>query len=181
MCSEQHVEEPPVWADRKKALLLMDVFYQYHGQYLAEQARNVYGVATISVFSDYMRGYFLIEEPEEKEQYLAMCMPDEANVKEWRQSLDGLELVAVSCDSDSGLADAERLGAMLNVTFHNGSNEARRNKYLMIETVGKAGLPVVKQRLCQTMDETCNFAKELGITESRNVHVVVKPIRGVAL
>jgi hypothetical protein len=168
--------------------------------YLAHMAKQVYGVATVIVFSDYMKGYFLMEQPPDIEQMMTMCMPSTQEEKEnWCRPLEGYELVAISCESDSGLADAERLGDLLHLSRHNGVNEARRNKYLMLETVGAAGLPVVKQRLCRTLEEACEFAtRDLGITSSSSSssssepssttttlqperkYVVVKPIRGVA-
>jgi hypothetical protein len=195
-----YIEEPPVWAVEKRALVLMDVFSEYHGMYLAHMAKQVYGVATVVVFSDYMKGYFLMEQPSDIEQMMTMCMPTIQEQKEnWCRPLEGYELVGISCESDSGLADAKRLGVSLNLSRHNGFNEARRNKYLMLETVGAAGLPVVKQRLSQNLEEACEFAtRDLGITTStissssepspttttlqspEKKCVVVKPIRGVA-
>jgi hypothetical protein len=174
------VDEPPVWGTPKRALVLMDVFCDYHGMYLAHRAKHVYGVAIISVFSDYMKGGFeRQEEGTYDENVMTMCMPSADQVDEWCQPLQGYELVAISCESDSGLVDAERLGELLKLKHHNGINEARRNKYLMLEAVGAAGLPVVQQRLCSAVEEACEFARELGMGEQAKC-VVVKPIRGVA-
>ena len=177
------IDEPPVWAKEKRALLLMDVFSEYHGYYLAHRARELYGVATIFVFSDYMRGFFEQSRPEDLDEMLGMCMPDSNEAKEWCRHLNGIELTAISCESDSGLADAERLGVILGLTYHDGFNEARRNKYLMNEAAGDAGLSIVKQRLCKNVAEAIAFATELGIesqASSNQPMVVVKPVRGVA-
>jgi len=58
-------------------------------------------------------------------------------------------------------------------------HEARRNKYLMQESAHrKAGLAVVKQKLCETIDDVRAFAGDLFALQQRRV--VVKPIRGVA-
>ena len=63
---------------RIKVLILMDSFCEVHGQFLAERARDAYGVATLPVYSDYMRGYFLHlqpdDRPENMEETLSMCM-----------------------------------------------------------------------------------------------------------
>ncbi|KAG7347744.1 biotin carboxylase [Nitzschia inconspicua] len=182
-----------------KALILMDAFCDYHGLYLAERARQVYGVATISVLSDYMAGYFLQQHSkqsdhgESPDELLSQAMPSSLEeAKIWLQSLQqvhGLEdIVAVICESDPGLAHAEQLGEWLNVKYQNNNgpkgaiNEARRNKFLMMETLRAAGVPVVQQQLCQTEDEAVEFASQLGLTESSfstsPTRVVVKPCRG---
>lgn len=175
------VQEPRVWAEPKRALLLMDVFSEYHGIFLSHQAREAYGVATVSVLSNYMRGYFEKEEAEEMDRWKREFLPDEDNFQEWKQSLQDYELVAISCESESGLGDAEKIADKLKLTHHNGFNEARRNKYQMIEAVREVGLEVVKQRLCQNIDEALAFAEELGVqSEEGEKWVVVKPVRGVA-
>eukprot|EP00957_Ditylum_brightwellii_P018286 1377505-Ditylum_brightwellii.AAC.1 len=100
-------------------------------------------------------------------------MPSESEKDGWCEALKGHDLVAIVCESDSGLADAERLGVLLNTTYHNGVDEARRNKYLMVERVKEAGLAVVKQRLCKTLEEACDFAKELGVDSGGDSDVCV--------
>jgi hypothetical protein len=177
------IERPPVWAEKKRVLLMMDVFSRYLGLYLSQRAKEVYGVAVITVFSDYMKGYFSLTEPENLGELLTMSMPLPDQKDEWCRPLKDYDLVAIYCESDSGLADAERLGVLLNLTHHNGINEARRHKYLMNEVVGAAGLPVVRQRLCKSAAEARSFAVELGMASEAGAsvtkRVVVKPVRGV--
>ena len=159
----------------------MDVFSDYHGMYLAHVAKHVYGVAVVPVFSDYMKGYFQMNQPDNFEQLMSMCMPSPEQKGQWSLPLQGYELVAISCESDSGLADAERLGDLLNVSHNNGVNEARRDKYKMIDALAAAGLPVVKQSLCDTVEEAREFCTNvLGLGSDRAKCVIVKPIRGVA-
>jgi biotin carboxylase len=88
------------------------------------------------------------------------------------------EIVALVCDSDSGLADAEQLADWLNVTTRNpgGVCENRRNKYLMIESVKDAGMGTVKQRLCTSREVAIEFATSLLLSSADRV--VLKPIRG---
>ena len=183
------IQEPRIWADSpKRALILMDVFSEYHGMFLSHQAREAYGVATISVVSDYMKGFFLRQEqsPEDLGYHQSRkreFMPsDEKEYDSWIAQLQEYELVAISCESDSGLADAERFASRLNVTHHNGFNEARRNKFQMIQTVEEiAGLEVVRQKLCDNVEDALNFGKLLGVgQEDGDVWAVVKPVRGVA-
>jgi hypothetical protein len=174
-------QSPP----RQKVLVLMDVFCDYHGLFLAAKARDVYGVVTIPVYSDYMRGYFLHlhpdDRPENIDEVLSMAMPSSLEeVQEWCSKLDNefdgmllggaqsvngklYELVGVVCDSDSGLANAEQLADWLNVTTKNpgGVREERRNKYLMIESIRSAGIPTVQQKLCTTREEAVEFATAL--------------------
>lgn len=176
------IQEPEVWSEPRRALILMDVFSEYHGIFLSHQARRAYGVATISVLSNYMKGYFEKEAPNELDRWQREFLPSsEEDLDRWISGLTDLELVAIVCESDSGLADAERFGNRLNLTCHNGFNEARRDKFQMIETVKNAGLAVVQQRLCGTVDDSIAFGKELGVSEEDgDKWVVVKPIRGVA-
>jgi hypothetical protein len=200
-----------------KALILMDSFCEYHGMYLAERARQVYGVAIVSVLSDYMTGYFLQQQQQQEQQQhqsqgssdfqedlLSRAMPSSLEeAKAWMQQLQeshGInEIVAIVCESDPGLANAEQLGEWLNVTHqnvgpHGPVNEARRNKYLMMETLHAAGIPVVQQRLCQTEEEAIEFAQQLGVVTNESsatatataspawasgIKVVVKPVRYV--
>jgi hypothetical protein len=175
------IQEPRIWAEPKRALILMDVFSEYHGIFLSHQAREAYGVATVSVMSDYMKGFFQKEAPHELGRWKREFMPSDEDYDQWIAPLKDYELVAISCESDSGLADAERFACRLNVTCNNGFNEARRNKFKMIQTVEDAGLEVVRQRLCDNVDVALEFGKELGVTEEDGeTWAVVKPVRGVA-
>lgn len=157
---------PPVWASgKKRALIFMDKFTPYFGYYMSSRAREAYGVACINVMSSYMIGYFLREHAGLMEP-LVMAMPSPEQLKEWESQLPVDEIVGIICESDSGLADAERLGALLGLQNHDGVNEARRNKFLMVEQVGNAGLAVVQQKLCYTPEEAIEFVKELGVIEN---------------
>jgi hypothetical protein len=162
------VELPPVWASPKRGIIFMDKFTPYFGYYMSQRAREAYGVACINVMSSYMIGYFLKEHAGLMEP-LSMAMPSQEQVNEWKAQIPVDEIVGIICESDSGLADAERLGVLLGLQNHDGVNEARRNKYLMIEQVGKAGLSVVQQKLCYSPEEAVEFAKKLGIVEQEEV------------
>jgi len=61
------VRVPEVWATgtKKRGLILMDVFCPYFGLYMANNAREAYGVCTISVLSNYMKHYFAKEQPQD--------------------------------------------------------------------------------------------------------------------
>jgi hypothetical protein len=173
------IDEPLISANKKMALILLDTFSPYHGMFLADRAKRVYGVTIVPVLSDYMKGYFQLKQPEELDRLLSMCIPSEAEKEDWLKPLKEFDLVAVVCESDSGLADAEKLSMLLNTRYQNGMNEARRNKYLMIEQMREAGIPVVKQSLCKSVDEARDFAKQLGIGSQSDSCVVLKPVRGV--
>lgn len=190
-------EGPP-----EKVLVLMDGFCPYHGGYLAARARDIPGVAVVHVLSDYLRGYLLQQGGESAEDLERMRMPASAeDVQAWNDhiimgggegedSKKNVRFVAVYCESDSGLADAERLRQLLGVECQDepAVSEARRHKYLMQQTVASAGaLAVAKQKLCESVDEAQAFAQELFLSNnindsgtSSNVRCVVKPFRGVA-
>ena len=191
------IEEPKDddWAYPKRAVILMDAFSPYHGGYLAQIARDVYGVAIINVWSDYIYQYFRQKEDESEIQ--SMAIPKD--LEGWKNHGDmaSLRIEAVICESDSGLPEAEVLGEKLGLRKQNGFNEGRRDKYLMNEAARKAGLPTVEQKLCRSLEEALEFAKELqqkvkktntpGVSQDQSVPnqpktpmCVVKPIRGVA-
>lgn len=188
----------------KKVLVLMDSFCDVHGLFLAQRARDMYGVIIVPVYSNYMAGYFRLQHhrgdaPENIHELLEMCMPSSVEeTKEWRALLDEMlsmgessngensnyllppryEIVALVCDSDSGLADAEQLADWLNVTTRNpgGVCEDRRNKYLMMESIQHSGINSVKQRLSTSREEAIEFATSLLLTPTDRV--VLKPVRG---
>ena len=192
-------------------LILMDVFCDFHGQYLSVVAREVYGVRCINVLSEYMANYLTLQQ--QKHQSLSEnddfgdiqgsenempplprmpSSPEEAI--EWHRGLsetllnhqksinknyNSIEIKGLICESDPGLDDAERLSTWLNVTNHNGYNEARRNKFLTIETLASKRIPTVQQQLCETIDDAISFAEDQFSSSSAGI-VVVKPVRGCA-
>jgi len=181
----------------KKAIIIMDGFSPYHGQYLAHMAHRIYGAAVIFILSDFMARY--LYQVQQSTDHLSSRMPDLDNgneVEAWLSELPSeLQICGIYCESDSGLDDAEKLGVALGLypRCHDGINEARRDKYLMNEMVGKVGrLDVVQQKSCGTLVEAEEFAIRLGLGEetasdSGNGNdgessplVVVKPLRGVA-
>lgn len=175
--------EPPP----QRALILMDGFCHYHGRYLASRAQEVPGTAIIPVLSTYLHDFLLATRPEEASDHRRLRVPlsSPRELEAWRAQLpDRLEVVGVYCESDSGLADAEILRQALNVTCRDDPDqlEARRNKYLMQEWIReKTDLPVVRQKLCKTLQEAQAFASELWTQDGGgDEYVVVKPYRGVA-
>mmetsp|Transcript_495 Transcript_495/g.800 ORF Transcript_495/g.800 Transcript_495/m.800 type:complete len:558 (+) Transcript_495:36-1709(+) len=184
------IDEASPPARKKIALVLMDSFCVFHGGVLCRRAHFCYGITIVPIFSNYMKGFFEMQQPPDMDHLMSMCMPSEEEKEAWMKPLEGYELLAVVCESDSGLPDAERLESLLNTTFQNGFNEARRNKYMMMEKMREKGIPVVKQRLCTSVEEAIAFSRELGIEEYKegkstpqdqltSTSVVVKPVRGV--
>lgn len=179
---------------KTKAIILMDGFCPYHGQYIAKAAHHLYGAAVIHVLSDFFARY--LYQVENQTNHLSSRMPDLSNgdeVAAWMSLLPpSLEICGLYCESDSGLDDAEKLGVALGLypRCHDGINVARRDKFLMNQVVSKAGLSVVKQKSCKTLEEAEEFAKALGLNdaaseglredENDSPLVVVKPHRGVA-
>lgn len=170
-----------------KAIIIMDGFSPYHGQYLAHAAHHLYGAAVIHTLSDFMTRY--IYQVENESDHLSSRMPDLDNAQEvevWKNLIaSNIEVCGIYCESDSGLEDAEKLGVALGLypRCHDGINEARRNKYLMNEMVKESGLDTVQQKSCKTLYEAETFAKNLGLemqSNGKSPKVVVKPLRGVA-
>ncbi|KAL3774936.1 hypothetical protein ACHAW5_001298 [Stephanodiscus triporus] len=173
-----------------KAIIIMDGFSPYHGQYLSHAARHIYGAAVIHVLSDFITRY--LYQVQEQTDHLSSRLPDlerGSDVEDWFSLLpSSMEICGIYCESDSGLEDAERLGLALGLYphCHDGMNPARRDKFLMNQVLSEeGGLDVVKQKSCRTLEQAEAFARELGLSEDDNRQnssplVVVKPLRGVA-
>ncbi len=202
-CESNVVEE----GSTHRVLILMDVFCDFHGLYLTDMARVVYGVRCVHVLSDYMANYFLSKQEQRMELMgdregfedrmppLPPRMPSShEEASEWHRELvekllddqksigknyNDVEIKGLICESDPGLDGAEQLSAWLNVTNHNGYNEARRNKFLTISTLASKGIPTVQQKLCDSVEEAIEFATNQFSSLSAKI-VVVKPVRGCA-
>jgi hypothetical protein len=194
-----------------RVLILMDVFCDFHGRYLTEMAREVYGVRCIYVLSDYMANYMTFKQQHRRQQDQDDDFDDREGIEkemppfprmptspeetiEWQRDLvedlldhlksinknyNDIEIKGLICESDPGLDDAERLSTWLNVTNHNGYNEARRNKFMTNSAVASRKIPTVGQKLCDTVEAAIEFATDQFSSLSAKV-VVVKPVRGCA-
>ncbi|GAX26982.1 hypothetical protein FisN_9Lh288 [Fistulifera solaris] len=160
----------------------MDSFCYYHGGYLAACTQDIPNTVVIPVLSDYLADYCQANDPDDVEKWESMRMHHwQERLQEFTATHNGAaERIAVYCESDSGLADAEALRQQLvsqgrNVLHDNPIElEARRNKYLMQKCLQETTcLPTVRQRLCHSLNETLEFWEQEG-------RVVVKPHRGVA-
>ena len=161
---------PNTWAggQRRIGVVYMDAFSPYHGMYVSQMAVQAWGVGIVYVLSDYMEAIFTNKKQDDPDQ-LERRIPDSDSqaFDEWLSKLP-FEPVALICESDSGLSAGEHLGRRLGLKKHDGVNPARRDKYLMNEAVGQAGLPVVQQKLCSTLEEAKAFAKGLGLSEEES-------------
>lgn len=186
-----HINLEEYTSDRPlKAIVIMDGFSPYHGQYLSHAARYIYGAAVIHVLSNFITRY--LYQVQEQTDHLSSRLPDlekGSDVEVWSSLLpSSMEICGIYCESDSGLEDAERLGLALGLYphCHDGLNYARRDKFLMNQVVSEVGgLDVVRQKSCRTLEEAEAFARDLGLNENDGGEkssplVVVKPLRGVA-
>lgn len=165
-----------------KVLIAMDCLCDYHGCYLANRALDVPGVAVVHVLSDYLATYLQATGAASAADVdLRRSPSSEEEARLFREAIGGpnVEVVAVFCESDSGLRDAEELRELLSVTCQDTPviHEPRRDKSLMYTAVSEAGLYVAKSQLCESCEDATEFAKAMLQTKS---HVVVKPFRGVA-
>lgn len=164
-----------------RAIILMDCFCRYHGMYLGSRAQDIDGTAIVPVLSDYLYHYLMSTNPENSDEYDRMRLPQTPEAaKAWKEKIPS-EIVGVYCESDSGLADAEKFRQTMDVVCRDDPDEleSRRHKYLMQEVVReKTELPVLRQKLCKSLEESESFAAELF--SDGNEYVVVKPFRGVA-
>jgi hypothetical protein len=153
---DQHQDHHP----EEGVLIVMDGFCPYHGGYIAAMAETVEGVTVLPILSDYLWNYLQTVDPDT--EYPRTPQSEE----EWESLRDyvrGKAVIGVYCESDSGLADAEIVREKLQVLCRDDPDisTARRNKYLMNQVVGQAGLQVAQQQLCTSVQEAREFAREL--------------------
>ena len=163
-----------------QALVLMDAFCPYHGGYLASQIHQCHpDTAVVFVLSDYLRDFLQTAHADEADEWQAMQMPTSDSLDGWLPP--NLVVRGIYCESDSGLADAEKLRALLQVPCADDpiESDARRNKQTMMQVVGEAGLAVPRSERCESLKQALQVAQSLWEQSSSKV-VVVKPFRGVA-
>ena len=172
-----------------KILIVMDGLCEYHGAYLIGRAIDDPNLANVvPVISDYLRRVLLMTEPEEEERWNSLRIPSNPQeASEWLSHFPkDSEIVAIYCESDSGLEEAEKLRELLNISCADEPIylPARRDKFLMNERVNQNGLATANQKLCHSIDEASAFAEDLLDLAKKNgstrPRVVVKPFRGVA-
>eukprot|EP00752_Nemacystus_decipiens_P001229 g1228.t1 len=124
-------EAPPA------GVIVVDPFCDYLGKRcirLLEEA----GFAVVQVLSDHL------VKTLDNESARGFRPPNPGKEAEWASCLP-FPLVAVICESDAGLANAERLQAALLGPRFGGMNDARRDKFLMNEAMRHADLAAVRQ------------------------------------
>ncbi|GFH43863.1 hypothetical protein CTEN210_00336 [Chaetoceros tenuissimus] len=157
-------------------ILFIDNFCHYHGGYLSNKARAVYNVATIQSLSTYVSGFISMQGSTD---HLKDCIPSPDEIEAWRKQIP-FEIVAIVCESDSGLEEAELLGEALNVKFHNGYNPARRDKFLMNQELEKHGMRTVGQKMCGSLEEAICFARELGVVDESEMKQEKQDVDGIS-
>mmetsp|Transcript_15509 Transcript_15509/g.33745 ORF Transcript_15509/g.33745 Transcript_15509/m.33745 type:complete len:840 (-) Transcript_15509:85-2604(-) len=150
-----------------RGIVIIDNFSPYHGNYLSRMALEAYGAGVVSALSEYVTGYLFQEKG--MTEHLTSRLPDMDSLEDVERWTNGIpfEIVGIICESDSGLDDAERLGEALGLypDRHDGFSPARRDKFLMNEACQRAGLRVVRQTMCGSVEEALDFARELGVIE----------------
>ncbi|WP_344328915.1 ATP-grasp domain-containing protein [Streptomyces macrosporus] len=83
--------------------------------------------------------------------------------------------VAVVAGGEIGVELADALGEALGLpTNGTALSAARRDKYVMIETIGRAGVAAARQKLVESEDDVAEWHRSIG------GRVVVKPLRSAA-
>lgn len=192
---EIDLSQPPP----SKGIIVIDPFSSIFSGYLINNAIQKYGVGIVNVFSPYSakgvqaRLEKNAEEGVPVEDMLAKTAPlGEDELTAWLKSIP-FNIVAVICESDSGLDYAERLSCAIDSSpangahlQHNGYGVARRDKYLMSKICSDAGIPVVRQALCASTEDAIQKGFEFGVVEANinstlpSTEVIIKPLRGVA-
>ncbi|CAN0350744.1 unnamed protein product [Pylaiella littoralis] len=124
-------EAPPA------GVIVVDPFCDYLGKRciaILEEA----GYAVVQVLSDHLVSTL------DSDSAQGFRPPKPGKEADWASWLP-FPVVAVICESDAGLANAERLQAALLGPRFGGINDARRDKFLMNEAVRGAGLAAARQ------------------------------------
>lgn len=158
-------------------VVLVDAMAPYHGKLAAARAQELGNVHVLELASSYMRRV-LEQRAGGREMPEHLRLPSASEAAVWAAAQDLPPIVAVFCDSDAGLEDAEAFAAAVapcsEYVSLNGVNAARRDKYLMHEALREAGLACCRQKLCRSPEEAVRFAASLG----EGHRCVVKPRRG---
>lgn len=186
--SEQSEDAPTT--QPRRILIAMDCLCDYHGGYLSHRALDIPDIAVVHVLSSYLSSYLQVTGAADDEDLQARQRPlTETEASSFLASIGGenVEVVAVYCESDAGLQDAEELRALLlGSSYWQDApivEPARRDKNLMYSKVAQAGLHVAKSQLCDSLEQAMEFAETQLSRKRTNTDrpmVVVKPFRGVA-
>jgi biotin carboxylase len=88
-------------------------------------------------------------------------------------------IIAVIPGAETGVELADLLSSRLGLRSNGIENSlARRNKYIMGETVRNAGVRAVRQERCTTIEQMIAFLDDLkATTHDAELHCVVKPVQ----
>ncbi|CAM9221152.1 unnamed protein product [Ectocarpus sp. 8 AP-2014] len=118
-------------------VIVVDPFCDYLGKRCINILEEA-GYAVVQVLSDHLVATLNSESAK------GFRPPSPGKEAEWASWLP-FPIVAVICESDAGLANAERLQAALLGPRFGGNNDARRDKFLMNEAMRTAGLAAARQ------------------------------------
>jgi len=179
----------------ERGIIIVDPFSPFHGEVLIDRAVHDYGVGVVRVLSPYMARGFQKNSRiagEDEVDYHARTAPlTDPELSKWLTSIP-FSIVAVLCESDSGLDYAERLAVAIDKhgqknsfqgghrLLQNGYNVARRDKFEMNRVCNEAGAPTAKQALCVSPQDAVDKSIEFGLVSSGSTAVIIKPRRGVA-
>lgn len=98
------------------------------------------------------------------------------NLKQIGEDVHNVNILGVLCESDIGLATAEKVQESLSLPTSNNFVEGRRDKYIMQELLKRRSLTSVRQVLTDDWDLVQSFLESL----ERPFPCVIKPARGAA-
>ena len=137
------------------------------------------GFQVISLLSGFLSDTLLnLIDPSIKVEYAAIIThnldkPDDTIIR--LHNLKNLHIVGLITGSEPGVEVAEEIAEKLGLPG-NGTigSEARRDKYLMGESIRAAGIRAVQQRKCNTWEQVDEFINEWNPVPFK---VVIKPVK----
>jgi biotin carboxylase len=159
----------------KQAIIVVDPFST--GALLAADLYQL-GYAIIAVYSAKLESLANVQNliPQGLSLSFEAVVPYDDNVYVMANSISGLEIpvLAVLAGAETGVEVADQLSEILELTTNGTAfSEARRNKYIMGETVRNAGVRAVKQMKATSWGEIDEF---LSAWQPNPFQVIVKPM-----
>jgi biotin carboxylase len=156
----------------KNVAVIIDAFSTGHqlGSYFQKHNFDLIHVESAKGIPASFKKYYRSEDFQEN-------ILHEGDIKQTAEKLRAYNPQLIISGAETGVELADLLSLELGLTICNSEQliEARRDKYLMIETIAQAGLPTAKQLKTNRLDELLNWAKE-----TNDWPIVLKPVKSAS-
>jgi biotin carboxylase len=156
----------------KKVAVIIDAFSTGHqlGSYFKKHNFDLIHIESTKGIPASFKKYYRSED-------FQVDILHEGDIKQTAEKLRAYHPQFVIAGAESGVELADYLSLELGLDTCNLKQliEARRDKYLMIETIAQAGLPTAKQLKTNELDELLSWVKE-----TNDWPIVIKPVKSAS-